>query len=202
MKSNNKKIGAQLRLKKLRAAQKLQLHRTYLRTGLRGALIHFVTGASVTFNYAATLTFEPTKKLKYRQNCDGTKSKYYESTGISKNLALKRGRRFCSRFNEVMGFNNYRKKVPYDMAMQLAMFAVLEHGGVNGGWHYHIMFAEADLNKMLVAARLMDSWQNAGGGKIYDLQDIYDVHGWTDYITKEVSAGNTDAVDWDITHIY
>ena len=82
---------------------------------------------------------------------------------------------------------------------------VLETGRSGTNYHYHIStnrpkdrnISLADFRKMLELR-----WERlSSAGFVNDFQPIYNNYGWADYITKEITATNTDALDLSTTNI-
>ncbi|WP_019026586.1 hypothetical protein [Colwellia piezophila] len=191
-KNKDKVLIVNEKLELARAVIQAEFSKTYVRSGLREALMSYVLNASLDFDYAVTLTFSD----RY--------GRYGKKHVINEQEARNIGRYFCSLFNEAMGFNNYRQKVGKDKAQKIMMFAVLEQGSIDKRWHYHAIFALGGkvLSIKLLEDELFGCWKRAGGGKVNDLQEIYNTAGWLDYITKEIKTNSAEAVNWDMTHIY
>ena len=84
-------------------------------------------------------------------------------------------------------------------AKRVKRVCVLETGKSGPNYHYHIStnrpkdrnISLADFRKMLELR-----WERlSSAGFVNDLQPVYYNYGWADYITKEITATNTDALD-------
>ena len=84
-------------------------------------------------------------------------------------------------------------------AKRVKRVCVLETGKSGTNYHYHIStnrpkdrnISLADFRKMLELR-----WERlSSAGFVNDLQPVYYNYGWADYITKEITATNTDALD-------
>ena len=84
-------------------------------------------------------------------------------------------------------------------AKRVKRVCVLETGKSGTNYHYHIStnrpkdrnISLADFRKMLELR-----WERlSSAGFVNDLQPVYYNYGWADYITKEITDTNTDALD-------
>jgi hypothetical protein len=90
-------------------------------------------------------------------------------------------------------------------AKRVKRVCVLETGKSGTNYHFHIStnrpkdrnISLADFRKMLELR-----WERlSSAGFVNDFQPIYNNYGWADYITKEITATNTDALDLSTTNI-
>ena len=76
---------------------------------------------------------------------------------------------------------------------------VLETGRSGTNYHYHISASrpkDRDISLKEYIQMLKLHWKRLScAGFVNDFQPIYNNYGWADYITKEITATNTDALD-------
>ena len=158
------------------------------KSDLQQTLRDYINYSSVDFNYAATLTTQNDIK-----NIESLK---------------KNGQRFLRRYNNELGFRNYKRKVKYDPTQQAPMVAVIEGNGKKGQngkkYHYHLALHKPDnLSDAEFEVIVKKCWRESNDGNVYksDVRPMYDF-GWIEYITKDITRNNTDALDIERTHIY
>mgnify|MGYP000350760534 CR=1 FL=1 len=76
---------------------------------------------------------------------------------------------------------------------------LLEKGKSGTNYHYHIHAKrpeDRDISLKEYIQMLKLHWKRlSSAGFVNDLQPVYYNYGWADYITKEITATNTDALD-------
>jgi len=81
----------------------------------------------------------------------------------------------------------------------------LEKGQSGTHYHYHIATGPPnDIDISLDTYRLLiaKEWNKlSSAGYIKQFQSIYNNRGWAKYITKEITATNTDVIDEVTTHL-
>ena len=77
--------------------------------------------------------------------------------------------------------------------------SLIEKGKSGTNYHYHIHAKspeDRDISLKGYIQMLELHWKGLGSaGFVNDFQPIYNNYGWADYITKEITATNTDALD-------
>ena len=84
-------------------------------------------------------------------------------------------------------------------AKRVKRACVLETGRSGTNYHYHISASrpkDRDISLKEYIQMLELHWKRlSSAGFVNDFQPIYNNYGWADYITKEITATNTDALD-------
>ena len=114
------------------------------------------------------------------------------------NITEARARKTLRRWWNEVDRNCYGNAVKRQ-AKRTKRVCLLETGKSGTNYHYHIStnrpkdrnISLADFRKMLEL-----HWKRlSSAGFVNDFQSIYNNYGWADYITKEITATNTDALD-------
>ena len=120
------------------------------------------------------------------------------------NITEARARKTLRRWWNEVDRNFYGNAVKRQ-AKRTKRVCLLETGKSGTNYHYHIStnrpkdrnISLADFRKMLELR-----WERlSSAGFVNDLQPVYYNYGWADYITKEITATNTDALDLSTTNI-
>lgn len=156
---------------------------------LKEAFLGFIKNSTTEFNVAATLTFS---------------SPVYDRIEASRHL-----RHFTRRFNDELGFRNYLRKSRHDPTKRAAMIPVVEGDGQEnmGGKRIHChaaLYCPDNMNMTDFIRLIRKCWSQTEKGLALgvDAVRIFDEDGWLEYITKEVTAINMDAIDFESKHIY
>ena len=158
-----------------------------IKSPLKAVLINYIGNAQADFNYFATLTYK--KNIK------------------SDEEVLKHGRYFVNLFNTAMGNKGFYKRVEHDKTAQAPLISVVEGDGFIKRFHYHLILHKPDnLSHREFTMRVKWSWYSAtdkmGSMIISDFKPIYDYAGLINYLTKEITTNNIDALNLSATHIY
>jgi len=156
------------------------------RAALRKATADEITQGSAEFNYAVTLTF-PAKFVKTREEAQRQCSKFRDY------------------YNKTFGYKkNHRRAAKHNKKLSAPFAAIIEGDGKNVHWHYHIALHKPDnLSHERYSQVVNLLWYNALNKQETrnTVEQIYS-NGWAEYITKEFSTGNTDAIDEKNYNVY
>ena len=114
------------------------------------------------------------------------------------NITEARARKTLRRWWNEVDRNCYGNAVKRQ-AKRVKRACVLETGRSGTNYHYHISASRPkdrniSLKKYIQMLEL--HWKRlSSAGFVNDFQSIYNNYGWADYITKEITATNTDALD-------
>lgn len=156
---------------------------------LKEAFLCHIRNSNTVFDIAATLTFEVP---------------VYDRIEASTYL-----RHFTRRLNKVLGFTNYIRKSKHDPTKRVAMIPIVEGDGCEnrGGKRIHCHVAlhrpgTMDVRDFSLIIKRCWSETEKGSSRGVVVEKIFDEQGWLNYITKEVTATNLDAIDFESKHIY
>jgi len=156
------------------------------RKALQQAVIDEITQGSADFNYAVTLTF-PAKFVKTREE------------------AQQRCSEFRDNYNAVFGYkNNHRRAAKHNKTLSAPFAAMIEGDGKNVHWHYHIAMHKPDHVSHERYSQIVNLlWYDTLNEQkaLTTIDPIYS-NSWAEYITKEFSTGNTDAIDEKNYNVY
>ncbi|MCJ8293333.1 MAG: hypothetical protein MJK15_02910 [Colwellia sp.] len=158
-----------------------------LKSPLKAKIINYIGNAQADFNYFSTMT-------------------YKENIKRDEDL-LKHGRYFANHFNTAMGHKGFYKRVMHDVTAQAPLISIVEGDGFITRFHYHFILHKPDnVSHDEFATRVKWCWYKAtdkmGSMLISDFKPIYDSAGLINYLTKEVTTNDIDALNLSATHIY
>lgn len=158
-----------------------------LRQPLKAELMKWVCDADAEFNYFITLT--------------------YSTGGTSREDVEKHGRYFLQRYNKALKFKKFWKKSKTDKTKQAQMIGIIEGDGKFKRYHYHFLLHKPnDMSLLDFSLKIRRCWYFAtdkrGSFWGIDFARIRDFIGLTNYLTKEVTSKNIDALNLGATHIY
>jgi hypothetical protein len=164
-----------------------ELTRKYQKTDpLKVALMNWMCSGEAEFNYFVTLTYKD--DIKCRSEVE------------------KHCKNFTNRYNVALGYKKHNTLGKYDKTAKAPMICIVEGDGVYKRFHVHLFLF--DNNKQITEFKraVKDSWFEAtdkkGSRLISDFKPITDYVGLTNYLTKEVSTADIDAVVLDATNKY
>ena len=122
---------------------------------------------------------------------------HYDITEARANKTLRRW------WNEID--RHYYGNAVKRQAKRVKRACILENGKSGTNYHYHISASrpkDRDISLKKYIQMLELHWKRlSSAGFVNDFQPIYNNYGWADYITKEITATNTDALDLSTTNI-
>lgn len=166
-------------------SQKIYIN-PFNRDALRNAVAAQIAESAANFNYAITLTF-PDKFVKTREE------------------AQQRCSKFRDNYNAVFKYKpNHRRAAKHNPTLSAPFVAMIEGDGKNVHLHYHIALHKPDhvsheRYSMIINLLWYDTL-NEQRSRI-TVEPVYST-GWAEYITKEFSTGNTDALDEKNYNVY
>lgn len=155
------------------------------RQALQKAMIDALTKGKAEFNTAVTLTF-PTRVESRKE-------------------AQERCAVFRDYYNKTFGYaSNHLRAAKYDKTKSAPFFAILEGNGKQEHLHYHIALhrpKHVSHDRFNVIVQLL--WYNALSEQ-YSRNTVEPIYsgGWAQYITKQISSGNTDVIDERNYNVY
>jgi hypothetical protein len=161
-----------------------ELERNTRPSPLQQAVIDYLCCPQSDFNLAATLTFRT--NIRDRINA--------ESIGL----------RFQQFHNNNLGFPNWKRKWRHDSTQRAPMIMVLEGDGDYTPFHYHALLSKpSGISEQRFVRNVTTSWSKATSTRTNNVfKPIYDLGGWMEYVTKEISSTSTDCIHWDATHTF
>lgn len=154
---------------------------------LKVAVMKWLCDATVEFNYFVTLTYnvDVTDRVKVEQH----------------------GKFFMDRYNIAMGFKKHKARGKYDKTKKAQIVSIIEGDGKFRRFHYHFFLCKPETMSLsdfqiLVKMCWFKASCNQGGMLKSDFRPITCFVGLTNYLSKEVTAHDLDAVNLEATHIY
>lgn len=166
-----------------------------INTKLRQCLVDTVNIYSPYLNYAVTLTLKQRAKIRVKRfdNWDGEYNEF--SVKLTEEIALDTINYFNARLTHYAYGKDARKTSTKHYSQPLVVSAI---EGLNSDKRIHIHAAVGNLpTKYLFEAHewISKAWADCDFAyKHIKIKKLTDTEGWLDYMAKEVSDGNTDAI--------
>ncbi|MBO9491426.1 hypothetical protein J7384_13750 [Endozoicomonas sp. G2_1] len=173
--------------KELKAIKRLEIvsTETYCMNPLREKLIGYFLSYDIPWTHAFTGTF---------------KRKIY-----SKSKAERPCLTFANNINQCFGYETKRRVYKKHKHTRLPNISVIEGDGTDTHIHCHFLLClPPDIPFLYLFWLVTRAWLKTGNATIQHnhFEPIYNLHGWVDYITKEVSSKQCDAIDFRSTHLW